>query len=117
MNINILEISKLKWTGMGEFNSDDHDTYYCGQNPLEEMVHPGSQPLLVTGCAVWSEDPGGWGRWGLGVKATWEQQPRLHGQPPSMGSVGEVRQQQSGRVKGGAIQAQPARRTQEKGSV
>ena len=29
--INILGISKLKWTGMGEFNSDDHYIYYCGQ--------------------------------------------------------------------------------------
>ena len=37
MNINILGISKLKWTGMGEFNSDDHYIYYCGKNPLEEM--------------------------------------------------------------------------------
>ena len=31
MNIDILGISKLKWTGMGEFNSDDHYIYYCGQ--------------------------------------------------------------------------------------
>ena len=31
LNINILGISKLKWTGMGEFNSDDHYIYYCGQ--------------------------------------------------------------------------------------
>ena len=31
VNIDILEISELKWTGMGEFNSDDHYTYYCGQ--------------------------------------------------------------------------------------
>ena len=31
MNINILEISELKQTGMGEFNSDDHHIYYCGQ--------------------------------------------------------------------------------------
>ena len=31
MNINILGTSKLKWTGMGEFNSDDHYIYYCGQ--------------------------------------------------------------------------------------
>ena len=31
VNINILGISKLKWIGMGEFNSDDHDIYYCGQ--------------------------------------------------------------------------------------
>ena len=31
VNINILGISKLRWTGMGEFNSDDHYIYYCGQ--------------------------------------------------------------------------------------
>ena len=37
MNIDILGISKLKWTGMGEFNSDDHYIYYFGRNPLEEM--------------------------------------------------------------------------------
>ena len=35
VNVNILGISELKWTGMGEFNSDDHYIYYCG--PLEEM--------------------------------------------------------------------------------
>ena len=34
MNVNILGISKLKWTGMGEFNSDDHYIYYCGQESL-----------------------------------------------------------------------------------
>ena len=34
MNINILEISELKWTGMSEFNSDDHYIYYCGQESL-----------------------------------------------------------------------------------
>ena len=37
VNINILGISKLRWTGMGEFNSDDHYIYYFGRNPLEEM--------------------------------------------------------------------------------
>ena len=31
MNVNILGIRKLKWTGMGEFNSDDHYICYCGQ--------------------------------------------------------------------------------------
>ena len=31
VNINILVISELKWTGMGEFNPDDHYIYYCGQ--------------------------------------------------------------------------------------
>ena len=34
MNVNILGISELKWTGMGEFNSDDHCIYYCGQESL-----------------------------------------------------------------------------------
>ena len=34
MNINILEISELKQTGMGEFNSDDHYIYYYGQKAL-----------------------------------------------------------------------------------
>ena len=33
-NVNILGISELKWTGMGEFNSDDHYTYCCGQESL-----------------------------------------------------------------------------------
>ena len=34
VNINILGNSKLKWTGMDEFNSDDHYIYYCGQESL-----------------------------------------------------------------------------------
>ena len=34
VNIDILEISELKWMGMGEFNSDDHYIYYCRQESL-----------------------------------------------------------------------------------
>ena len=34
MNVNILGISELRWTGMGEFNSDDHYIYYCGHESL-----------------------------------------------------------------------------------
>ena len=34
VNVNILGISELKWTGMGEFNSDDRYIYYCGQESL-----------------------------------------------------------------------------------
>ena len=34
VNVNILGISELRWTGMGEFNSDDHYIYYCGQESL-----------------------------------------------------------------------------------
>ena len=38
MSTDILGISKLKWTGMGEFNSDDHYIYYCGQESLRNGV-------------------------------------------------------------------------------
>ena len=34
VNVDILGINELKWTGMGEFNSDDHDIYYCGPEYL-----------------------------------------------------------------------------------
>ena len=52
--IDILGISKLKWTGMGECNSDDHDIYYCGQeflrsNGVAIMVNKGVQ-YAVLGC-------------------------------------------------------------------
>ena len=38
--VQLLEISELKWTRMGKFNSDDHYIYYCGRNPSEEMEYP-----------------------------------------------------------------------------
>ena len=40
VNINTLGISELKWTGMGEFNSDDHYIYYCGQESLRRNGVP-----------------------------------------------------------------------------
>ena len=40
VNVNILGISELKWTGMGEFNSDDHYIYYCGQESLRRNGVP-----------------------------------------------------------------------------
>ena len=43
VNINILGIRELKWTGMGEFNSDDHYIYYCGQ----ESLRRNGVPLIV----------------------------------------------------------------------
>ena len=54
MNINILEINELKWTGMGEFNSDDHYIYFCGQKSLRRngvaiMVNKRAQNALL-GC-------------------------------------------------------------------
>ena len=38
VSINILGVSELKWTGMGEFNSDDHYIYYCRQESLRRNV-------------------------------------------------------------------------------
>ena len=43
VNIDILGISELRWTGMGEFNSDDHCIYYCGQ----EFLRRNGVTLLV----------------------------------------------------------------------
>ena len=40
VNVDILGISELEWTGKGAFNSDDHYIYYCGRNPSEEMEQP-----------------------------------------------------------------------------
>ena len=39
VNVDILGISKLKWTGMGKFNSDDHYTHYCGQEFIRRNGH------------------------------------------------------------------------------
>jgi len=38
VNVDILGISELKWTGMGKFNSDDHYIYHCGQESLRRNV-------------------------------------------------------------------------------
>ena len=56
VNINILGISELKWTGMGEFNSDDHYSYYCGQesfrrNGVAIIVNKRVQ-TTVFGCSL-----------------------------------------------------------------
>ena len=54
MNIDILGICELKWTGIGEFNSDDHYIYYCGQEALRRngvaiMVNKSVQNAVL-GC-------------------------------------------------------------------
>ena len=43
VNIDIIGISELKWTGMSEFNSDDQYIYYCGQESLRRNDRPHSQ--------------------------------------------------------------------------
>ena len=54
VNINILGISKLKWTGMGEFNSDDHYIYYCGQESLRRNEVAISQQKSLK-CSTWTQ--------------------------------------------------------------
>ena len=56
VNIDILEISELKWTGMGEFNSDDHYIYSCGQESLRRnevaLIVNKRVPNAVLGCSL-----------------------------------------------------------------
>ena len=49
VNIEILGISELKWTGMGEFNSDDHYIYYCGQESLRR-----NEVAILVNKRVWN---------------------------------------------------------------
>ena len=61
VNIDILGISELKWTGMGKFNSDDHYIYYCGQESLKRnglaliVLLPGKSHgrRSLVGCSPW----------------------------------------------------------------
>ena len=54
VNIDILGISELKWTGMGKFNSDDHYIYYCGQESLRRngvaLIVNKRVQMAVLGC-------------------------------------------------------------------
>ena len=52
VDINILGISELKWTGMGEFNSDDFYMYYCGQESLRRDVGPSKGKVLKSHISV-----------------------------------------------------------------
>ena len=56
VNVNILRITELKWTGMGEFNSDDHYIYYCGQESLRRngiaLIVNKTVQNEVLGCSV-----------------------------------------------------------------
>ena len=49
VNIDILGITELKWTGMGEFNSDDHYIYYCGQESLRR-----NEVVIIVKKRVWN---------------------------------------------------------------
>ena len=49
VNVNIQGINELKWTGMGEFNSDDHYIYYCGQESLR-----GNEVAIIINKRVWN---------------------------------------------------------------
>ena len=54
LNVDILGISELKWTGMGEFNSDDHYVYYCGQ----ESLRRNGVAIIINKspkCSIWMQ--------------------------------------------------------------
>ena len=52
VTIDILGISELRWTGMGEFNSDDHYICYCGQESLRRSHHSQQKGPK---CSVWMQ--------------------------------------------------------------
>ena len=52
VNIDILGISKWKWTGKGEFNSDDHNIYYCGQDSLSSHHSQQKSLKCSIGCSL-----------------------------------------------------------------
>ena len=53
VNIDILGISELKWTGMGKFNSDDHYIYYCGQESLRRNGLATHSQQKSPRCSTW----------------------------------------------------------------
>ena len=55
VNVDILGISELKWTGMGEFNSDDYYIYYCGQESLRKNEVAIIVKKKSTKCSTWME--------------------------------------------------------------
>ena len=55
VNIAILGISELKWTGMGEFNSDDHYIYYCGQESLRRNGVAIMVNMMSPKCSTWMQ--------------------------------------------------------------
>ena len=54
VNIDILRISELRWTGMGKFNLEDHYTYYCGQASIQRKSSHHSQKKSQT-CSTWMQ--------------------------------------------------------------
>ena len=55
VNVDILEIGELKWTGMGEFNSGDHYIYYCGQESLRRNGVAINGQQKSPKCSTWMQ--------------------------------------------------------------
>ena len=55
VNVDILGINELKWTGMGDFNSDDHFIYYCGQESLRRNGIAIMVNKRVLKCSPWMQ--------------------------------------------------------------
>ena len=76
LDINILGISELKWMGVGEFNSDDHYIYYCGQESLRR-----NGVALIINRRVWPQKTTGRSQFIFKVNHATSQQPKSMPQP------------------------------------
>ena len=88
VNINILGIRELKWTEMGEFNSDDHYIYYCGQESLRRNGVP-SWSTKSLKCSTWMQSQ----KWENDVCSSPRQTIQYHSSPslcPSNAEEAEV---------------------------
>ena len=55
VSFDILGLNELKWTGMGEFNSDDHYIYYCGQESLRRNGSSHQSQQKSPKCSTWEQ--------------------------------------------------------------
>ena len=76
VNIDILGISELKWTGMGEFNSDDHYIYYCGQESLRR-----NGVALIVNKRLWNAELRSISKWKNDISSFPRQTIQYHSNP------------------------------------
>ena len=77
VNIDILGISEPKWTGMGDFNSDDHYIYYCGQESLRRNRVAITVNKRVLKCSTWMQSQ----KWQNDLCSFPRQTIQYHGNP------------------------------------
>ena len=92
MNFNILGISELKWTGMGEFNSDDYYIYYCGQQSLRRRgLVIKNPPAHARNSRDMSSIPGSERSLAVGIGNPFHGEIPWTGEPSGLQSLGSQR--------------------------